>query len=44
MAQLATMKMFMGALKVCFTDCVTDFKTSDLSTNEKNCIQNCTKR
>jgi len=44
MAQMASMNMMMGIMKSCFNDCVADFRGSDLSSNEKNCIQNCSKR
>ena len=44
MAQMASMNMMMGIMKSCFNDCVADFRTTDLSNNEKNCIQNCSKR
>ena len=44
MAQMASMNMMMGIMKSCFNDCVGDFKSSDLSGNEKGCIQNCSKR
>ena len=44
MAQMASMNMMMGIMKSCFNDCVADFRASDLSANEKNCIQNCSKR
>ena len=43
-AQFATMMMFTSILKNCFTDCVSDFKVNELNSNEKTCIQNCTKR
>lgn len=44
MAQLASMNMMMGIMKSCFNDCINDFKASDLSQNEKLCLQNCSKR
>ena len=44
MAQMASMQMMMGIMKSCFSDCVGDFKASDLSQNEKTCIQNCSRR
>lgn len=30
MAQMASMHMMMGIMKSCFSDCVTDFRASDL--------------
>ena len=44
MAQMASMHMMMGIMKSCFSDCVTDFRASDLQQQEKTCIQNCSKR
>ena len=44
MAQMASMNMMMGIMKSCFADCVADFRTSDLSASEKNCVQNCSRR
>ena len=38
------MKMFMGTMKNCFSDCITDFRTDALNSNEKSCLSNCTKR
>jgi hypothetical protein len=38
MAQLASMHMMMGIMKSCFGDCINDFKTADLSQNDKNCL------
>jgi vancomycin permeability regulator SanA len=38
MAQMASMNMMMGIMKSCFNDCVADFRSSDLSGNEKSCI------
>ena len=38
MAQMASMNMMMGIMKSCFNDCVADFRSSDLSGNEKTCI------
>ncbi len=37
MAQMASMNMMMGIMKSCFADCVTDFRSSDLSGSEKTC-------
>ena len=42
--QLASMNMMMGIMKSCFNDCVSDFRASDLAQNEKNCLQNCSRR
>ncbi len=42
--QLASMHMMMGIMKTCFSDCITDFRSSDLSTGEKTCLQYCAKR
>ncbi len=36
--QLASMHMMMGIMKTCFGDCITDFRSSDLSTGEKTCL------
>lgn len=44
MAQMASMHMMMGIMKNCFADCIGDFRSADLSQNEKTCIQNCAKR
>ncbi len=44
MAQLASMNMMMGIMKSCFSDCITNFSASDLSSSEKTCLQNCAKR
>ena len=44
MAQMASMHMMMGIMKSCFADCIGDFKSSDLSQNEKGCLQNCSRR
>ena len=44
MAQMASMHMMMGTIKTCFSDCVTDFRSQDLTANEKSCLQNCSKR
>ena len=44
MAQMASMQMMMGIMKSCFADCISNFGTSDLSQNEKTCIQNCSRR
>ena len=44
MAQLASMQMMMGIMKNCFNDCINDFRTADLSANDKTCLQNCSKR
>lgn len=44
MAQLASMNMMMGIMKSCFTDCIGNFSSSDLSASEKTCLQNCSKR
>jgi len=44
MAQLASMHMMMGIMKSCFSDCINDFRTADLSQNDKTCLQNCSKR
>ena len=44
MAQMASMHMMMGIMKSCFADCISNFGTSDLSQNEKTCIQNCSSR
>ena len=44
MAQMASMHMMMGIMKSCFADCISNFGTSDLSQNEKTCIQNCSRR
>ena len=44
MAQLASMRMMMGSMKNCFTDCITSFNTADLGAQEKTCLQNCAKR
>ena len=38
MAQMASMHMMMGIMKSCFADCIGDFKSSDLSQNEKGCL------
>jgi len=38
------MKMQLDLYKICFNDCVNSLSTSDLSTNEKSCLQNCAKR
>lgn len=43
-AQLASMHMMMGIMKSCFNDCIQDFRASELSQNEKTCLQNCSKR
>jgi hypothetical protein len=44
MAQMASMHMMMGIMKSCFTDCISNFAVSDLSSSEKTCLQNCSKR
>ncbi len=44
MAQMAPMHMMMGIMKSCFSDCIADFRSSDLSQNEKSCLQNCSRR
>jgi hypothetical protein len=44
MAQLASINMMMGIMKSCFSDCITNFSSSDLSSSEKTCLQNCSKR
>ena len=44
MAQMASMHMMMGIMKSCFADCISNFSSSDLSQNEKTCIQNCSRR
>ena len=44
MAQMASMHMMMGIMKSCFTDCISNFGSSDLSQSEKSCLQNCSKR
>ena len=44
MAQMASMHMMMSIMKNCFSDCVSDFRAADLSSNEKTCVQNCSKR
>ena len=37
-AQMASMQMMMGIMKNCFSDCVSDFRASELSANEKTCV------
>ena len=43
-AQMASMHMMMSIMKNCFSDCITDFRASDLGATEKTCLQNCAKR
>lgn len=38
MAQMASMHMMMGIMKNCFSDCIADFRSADLSQNEKSCL------
>lgn len=38
MAQMASMHMMMGIMKNCFSDCIADFRSADLSQNEKTCL------
>ena len=40
----AQMKMQFQMIKSCFTDCVQSFRESELSANEKSCLQNCAMR
>ena len=44
LTQLASMKMMLGTISVCFDDCVTAFSSSDLTSSEKSCLNNCTRR
>ena len=40
----AQMKMQMQMVKSCFSDCVQDFRTGELSGQEKSCMSNCAMR
>jgi len=44
MTQMASMKMMLGIMSVCFKDCVTNYSSDSLSSAEKTCVQNCSKR
>ena len=37
-------RMMNDTMKSCFTDCVTDFRSGDLSAQEKTCLKNCASR
>ena len=37
-------RMMNDTMKSCFTDCITDFKSGDLSSQEKSCLKNCASR
>ena len=40
----AQMKMQFAMIKSCFTDCVQDYGSDQLTGNEKSCLQNCAVR
>lgn len=42
--QLASMKMMFSVINTCYKDCVNDFRSEQLTANEKTCVTNCTKR
>ena len=40
----AQMRMQFSMIKSCFEDCVQSFRDDQLSSNEKQCLQNCAMR
>ena len=44
LTQLASMKMMLGTISVCFDDCVNSFSSAELTSSEKSCLNNCTRR
>ena len=37
-------ELVFGVISNCFDDCVNDFKSNELSSNEKTCLSNCAQR
>ena len=38
------MRMQLDIVKLCFGDCVQNFRDAELASGEKSCLQNCAKR
>ena len=43
-AIMTSYKMMQTVMSGCFNDCVTDFRSQDMSANEKQCLNNCASR
>ena len=41
---LMSFKMMGNTMTDCFGECITDFRSGDLSNNEKVCLKNCSSR
>ena len=44
MSMQISFRMMNDTMKGCFTDCVTDFGSSELSKGEQGCLKNCAAR
>ena len=44
MVQKETMNFMLDLTKKCFGECVVQFKSPELTSNEEMCLQNCAKR
>jgi hypothetical protein len=44
MSMQISFRMMNDTMKECFSDCITDFRGSDLSESEKSCLKNCASR